>query len=78
MGAVKPGIGYVIKSKRVQLGMSQEALAELSALDRTYISMLERERGSPTLRVLQRIAVALQTKPSQLLIELEELNELDS
>lgn len=70
MGTVEPGIGYIIRIRRRRLGMSQETLAELSGLDRTYISMLERERGSPTLRVLQRIAHALQSKPSQLLIEL--------
>lgn len=76
MGTLKPGIGYVIRCKRKQLQLSQEALAERSGLDRSYISMLERELGSPTLRALQQIAHALQTKPSVLLVELETLNEL--
>lgn len=76
MGRKQPGIGWIVRQKRLQLEFTQEELAERSGIDRTYISMLESEKASPTVRTLFRLATALRTKPSQLLIELEQLDEL--
>lgn len=41
-------------------GLSQEALADLSDLDRTYISGIERKLRNVSIRNIQRIADALQ------------------
>ncbi len=63
------GIGYVIRLHRNSLGLSQEELAARAGLDRTYISMLERGKKCPTIETADRIARALGTKLSTLLIE---------
>jgi len=59
-------LGDVIRSRREELGLSQEALALECGLHRTYISQLERGQKSPTLRVLVVIAGALKTEPAEL------------
>ena len=48
--------------RRVRLAreLSQEALADLCDLDRTYISSVERKRRNLSIRNIQRIADALQ------------------
>ena len=44
---------------RLQRELSQEALADLCDLDRTYISSIERKRRNVSIRNIQRIADAL-------------------
>lgn len=48
------------------MGLSQEELALRSELDRTYISMLERNLKNPTLTTLIKIAKSLSISPSTL------------
>jgi transcriptional regulator with XRE-family HTH domain len=48
-----------IRRLRVARGLSQEALAVDAAIDRTYVSRLERELENPSVAVLQRLAKAL-------------------
>jgi transcriptional regulator with XRE-family HTH domain len=52
---------------RVKQGLSQEKLAELAEIDRTYVSMIERGRRHPTLEVAQKIAYCLQMKLSEMI-----------
>jgi transcriptional regulator with XRE-family HTH domain len=52
---------------RTERGLSQEALADLIEIDRTYVSLLERERSAATLDMLERLAGALGVEPWQLL-----------
>lgn len=47
--------------------LSQEALADLCDLDRTYISGIERKRRNLSIRNIQRIAEALEVDPRVLL-----------
>lgn len=63
------GLGAIIRDHRTALNLSQSQLADLAGLDRTYISMVEREKKCPTIDTLAKISVALGTKPSNLLIE---------
>jgi transcriptional regulator with XRE-family HTH domain len=51
----------VLRQLRERAGLSQEALATKSGLDRTYISLLERGQRQPTLKTLARLAEALDT-----------------
>jgi transcriptional regulator with XRE-family HTH domain len=51
--------------------MSQEKLAELADLHRTYISQIERGLKSPSLKALVAIADSLEMKPHALLKEME-------
>jgi transcriptional regulator with XRE-family HTH domain len=51
---------------REQQGWSQDQLAEISGLHRTYISGIERGVRNPTIAIAHRLAVALQIKTGQL------------
>lgn len=51
--------GPAVRRHRELLRLSQEALAERSGIDRTYISGVERGVRNPTLDVMQRIARGL-------------------
>lgn len=57
----------VVRAARKKASLSQEALAELAGLHRTYISLLERSRRSPTLATLEAIARALDMTPAALI-----------
>jgi transcriptional regulator with XRE-family HTH domain len=56
-----------IKDRRALLGLSQEKLAFLAGIDRTYMSEVERELANPTIEVLLKIANALDSSPQDLL-----------
>lgn len=51
--------GLAVRRQREVLRLSQEELAARAAIDRTYISGVERGVRNPTLDVMQRIATAL-------------------
>jgi transcriptional regulator with XRE-family HTH domain len=57
-----------VRTRRKAAGLSQEELAHEAAVDRTYISQVERRQRNLTISVLARIARALATTPDQLLI----------
>jgi transcriptional regulator with XRE-family HTH domain len=63
----KKNLAENMKRLRKERGWSQEALADESGLDRTYISGLERLTKNPTITVVQRIAEALGTTMGALL-----------
>ncbi len=58
-----------LKILREELKMSQEDLADAAGLHRTYISGLERGIRNPTVKILEKLAGALKTSPSSLLLE---------
>jgi transcriptional regulator with XRE-family HTH domain len=61
----------VLKELRTKRGLSQEALAHACDRHRTYISLLERAKHSPSLGVLFNLADALGTRPSEILRRVE-------
>lgn len=63
----KQNLAANIKRLRKERGWSQEALADESGLDRTYISGLERVTKNPTITVVQRIAESLRCRMGDLL-----------
>ncbi len=63
--------GRVLAARRRRAGLTQETLAEACELHATYVSQLERGLKSPTLRVLFRLAEAMDTTPSSLLRSIE-------
>ena len=65
--------GQVVKSVRERQGMSQEKLAELAEIDRTYVSMIERGKKHPTLKVASRIADALNMRLSEIIRRAERI-----
>ncbi len=66
-------LGLEIQRCRIQKGWSQEYLAEVTGLHRTYISQLERGLKSPSVRVLSHITTALGLTMSNFLQAVEEL-----
>lgn len=59
-------LGMRIRYLRKQLGMSQLDLSVESDVNRNYISDLEKGRRNPTISVLNKIAIALNTDLSNL------------
>jgi len=55
-----------MKEQRRILGISQAALAERISTSTHYIAMIELERKTPSLDMLERIAIALQIDPHEL------------
>ena len=56
---VAVAFGWVLRSLRRARGLSQEDLAAIAELDRTYPSLLERGLRTPTLTVLFGLGEAL-------------------
>lgn len=49
-----------LRRLRLERGLSQERLAHLAGLDRTYVSSCEAGRRNATIRTVARLAAALQ------------------
>lgn len=58
-----------VKKYRKEKNISQEKLAELAGLHRTYISALERERRNISIDNIQRIAEALEMEAHLLFVD---------
>jgi transcriptional regulator with XRE-family HTH domain len=68
--------GRVVRRLRVLRGLSQEGLADLAGIHRTYIGGIERGERNPTLTMIHRLAVAIGVSPTKL-FEPEERQLLD-
>ena len=64
-----------VRYYRNKCGYSQEYLAELAGLHRTYISAVERERRNISIENIQHIAEALNIEPYLLLMDPQNLSE---
>ena len=73
---IPTAFGLVLKRSRKNKALSQEQLADITNLDRTFISLMERGERQPTLTTLIAIAKALNVAASDLITEVEAvLNE---
>ncbi|UYN90432.1 MAG: helix-turn-helix transcriptional regulator [Anaerolineales bacterium] len=61
--------GAAVRKNRLKRGLSQEQLAEIAGLHRTYIGMIERGEKNITLKNIWKIAYALNLPASNLLEE---------
>jgi ribosome-binding protein aMBF1 (putative translation factor) len=68
--------GEVVRVRRANLGISQEQLASLSGLHRTYLSRIELGRVRLGLDAAQRVANGLGVPLSELIAEAEKLADL--
>ena len=64
---IKLKLGKRIKEIRIKGGYSQEELASLAKLHRTYISDIERGGRNVSVENIEKIARALKIDPSELL-----------
>ena len=69
--SIKIAFGIVLRNHRLQQNVSQEKLAELAGLDRTYISQIERGLKSPSIQTLLALAQALHVQAHILISDLE-------
>lgn len=64
-------LGKTIREMRLALNFSQEMLAELTGLHRTYIGSVERGERNISLQNIVAIAHALKILPADLLKDIE-------
>jgi XRE family transcriptional regulator, regulator of sulfur utilization len=60
-------LGRVIRQLRTERGVSQEGLAAISGVDRTFMGAIERGDANPSFEVVQRIASGLNISLSDLM-----------
>jgi transcriptional regulator with XRE-family HTH domain len=65
--------GKAVRSRRAEIGLSQEELALQADLDRTYIGGVERGERNLSLINIVKIAKALRVSGSELLAATEEI-----
>lgn len=58
--------GHKIRKERLKKNLSQEKLAEIAGVHRTYIGMIERAEKNITLTNIEKIAKALKLDISKL------------
>lgn len=66
---IKEKFGKQVKKLRLEKGLSQEGLALLADLDRTYIPSIEKGERNVSITVIEKIANALKVKMSILFDE---------
>lgn len=72
MSTIVIKFGQVVRSSRISRGLSQEALAELANLDRSYVGEIERGAAVPSIETMQKLANALGEKLSELIEQCEQ------
>lgn len=60
-------LGKKLRELRTEAGLSQERLGEITGLDRTYISGIERGVRNPALKNIEKLAKALDVKINELI-----------
>ena len=60
-------LGAMVRSRRKECSLSQEALADAAGIDRSHMGKIERGERNVTLLNVIKIADALQVKSSELL-----------
>lgn len=66
MSEIAKVLGQRIRNYRLQIGLSQEKLAELSGCHPTYIGQVERGEKNATMESIEKIATALNIPLSML------------
>ena len=68
---IKQYVGNKIRSLRLEKGLSQEKLALLSGLDRTYLASVESGKRNISIINLEKIIVALSVSFSDFFADIE-------
>lgn len=66
---IKRKFGIRIKELRKQKGLSQEKLANMAEIDRTYLPTIEKGERNVSIEVVERLAKALEVKVKDLFDE---------
>lgn len=65
-------LGLNVRKFRKLRGMTQEQLGLETEMERSYVSDLERGTRNPSVRAVERLAMALAVRPHQLLMPVED------
>jgi len=68
---IRQQFGKRVKELRTEKELSQESLANLAELDRTYIPSIEKGERNVSLEVIQKLSKAFEIKISELLNGIE-------
>jgi transcriptional regulator with XRE-family HTH domain len=70
---IKPILGKIIKTLRIKQNLSQEDLAGLCEVDRSYISLVERGENEPSISKIFDLCEGLKIRPVNFfgLVEME-------
>ena len=68
-------LGNVLRNAREQAGLSQETVAKRARIGRSYLSRLENDVKSPTVKVLLRICGAIGVSAGDVLHRVEKLKQ---
>jgi transcriptional regulator with XRE-family HTH domain len=72
-------LGEAIRTRRGEIdGLSQEGLADLAGMHRTYVSEIERGLRNPSFRNLFKLATALEVPLSELVAKAERTAKADA
>jgi transcriptional regulator with XRE-family HTH domain len=63
---IRQRLGQNLRRLREARGWSQEAFADEAGLHRTYVSDIERGARNPTIKVVEKLALALNTSVGSL------------
>lgn len=66
-------LGQCLQKARINKGFSQEQLADIVNLDRTYISLLERGKRNPSIGTINSLSKALDISISQIFTQIENI-----
>lgn len=69
--------GLIVRELRQEKNISQEKLAEIGNLDRSYVSEVENGYKTPTIITVSKIAIALEVRPSKLFQLVEQRSSVD-
>ena len=64
-------LGAAIRAARIERGVSQEELAHRAAVDRSYLSSIERGAQNPGIVSILRVTAALEMTATELFAEAE-------
>lgn len=64
-------LGNELRRVRERAGMSQEQLALKARVDRSYLSEIERNKKSPTVKMFLKLCKALGTSAAEIISRLE-------
>lgn len=59
--------GRVLRQLRKEAGLTQEQLGFNAQVERKYVSLIELGQNQPTVRIIFKLAAALQTTPSHMM-----------
>ena len=65
-------LGRAVRRLRIERGLSQEDLAHLSRMDRTWVGGIERGETNPSYEKLMDLATALDVRISELIAEADD------